>query len=343
MMQFEMMRVTLPLKKTFAISQGSVDVKTNLLVVLNNRYSGEAATSVYYGPTINELEIEISKGIAKLKEFEKLDLDVLKQINKFEIHSIARSALTAMVLNYISGETKRYPWEILSLGTPVGIKSSFTISIESPHNMDEAIAKCSSPILKIKMGSDDDDLIIEMLKKHKGKDFRIDVNGGWEPEKAEKMISLLGEIGVTIIEQPTNIKHISDWPMLKGKDSKVELFVDEGLERLSDYEAVAESIDGVNIKMGKSGGIIEAQVIAQAARKDGKKIMLGCMVETSVGVAQSVYMSSLADYHDLDGPLHLEADIAHGIRYDNEQIEVDREIIGGPILIRDVVDKFINK
>lgn len=71
--------------------------------------------------------------------------------------------------------------------------------------------------------------------------------------------------------------------------------------------------------------------------------MLGCMVETSVGVAQSVYMSSLADYHDLDGPLHLEADIAHGIRYDNEQIEVDREIIGGPILIRDVVDKFINK
>jgi hypothetical protein len=70
-------------------------------------------------------------------------------------------------------------------------------------------------------------------------------------------------------------------------------------------------------------------------------VMLGCMVESSVGIAQSVYMSSLADYYDLDSPQLLEVDIAQGIIYNRETIQVDREIIGGPALKRDVVEKYI--
>jgi hypothetical protein len=71
--------------------------------------------------------------------------------------------------------------------------------------------------------------------------------------------------------------------------------------------------------------------------------MLGCMVESSVGIAQSLYMSSMADYWDLDGPLLIEDDIATGINYSMDTIEVDREIIGGPKLKRDVVEKYINE
>ena len=94
--------------------------------------------------------------------------------------------------------------------------------------------------------------------------------------------------------------------------------------------------------MEKCGGIIEGIKTATQAHQDDKKVMLGCMVESSVGIAQSVYMSAHADYFDLDGPLLLEDDIASGIRYDRESIEVDREIIGGPKLKRDVVEKYIN-
>jgi L-alanine-DL-glutamate epimerase-like enolase superfamily enzyme len=93
--------------------------------------------------------------------------------------------------------------------------------------------------------------------------------------------------------------------------------------------------------MEKSGGIIEASRLARKAREDGKKVMLGCMVESSIGIAQSVYMSSLADYHDLDAPQLLETDIAQGIIYDKDTIHVDREIIGGPALKRDIIEKFI--
>ena len=93
--------------------------------------------------------------------------------------------------------------------------------------------------------------------------------------------------------------------------------------------------------MEKSGGIIEAVKIAQRARKAGRKIMLGCMVSSSVAIAQSLYMSSLADYYDLDGPQLLDEDIASGISYFKESIEVDQEIIGGPKLRREVFEKYI--
>lgn len=343
MIQVETIKVTLPLKKTFTISQGSVEQKTNLLTILNNRYAGEAARSVYYGPSLITLEKDIHKGIAELSKLETLDIDTIAAIGEYKIHAIAKSALVAMVLHYISGETERYPWEILSLGTPVGIKTSFTIGIESPTKLLESVAQCGNPIIKIKMGSDDDYLIIDELKKLSGIDIRVDANGGWSLEKAEEMIALLEKIGVRIIEQPTSVEHIMDWPKLKKTDSEVELFVDEGLDKLSDYHDFEKYIDGINIKMEKSGGILAAKAIAEAARADGVKVMLGCMLESSVGISQSVYLSSMADYYDLDSPQHFEMDIARGINYHNEQIEVDREIIGGPKLIRDLVDRFIEK
>ncbi len=246
-----------------------------------------------------------------------------------------------MVLNYLSGETNRYPWEILDLGTPVGIRNSFTIALDDPEKMLAAIKECEQPIVKIKMGGEHDAEILHGLEAVEGKEIRVDANGGWTPDKAEEMIFHLSRMGIKIIEQPTATEHVKDWPHLKGKQDDVILILDEGLNTLEDYKQFAESVDGVNIKMEKSGGIIEGAKIAKAAREEGKKVMLGCMIESSVGIAQSVYMSSLADYHDLDAPQLLQTDIARGLKYHRNTIEVDREIIGGPKLIRDVVERLI--
>jgi L-alanine-DL-glutamate epimerase-like enolase superfamily enzyme len=223
----------------------------------------------------------------------------------------------------------------------VGIRNSITISIADPAEMIAAIRESDFPIVKVKLGGEGDAELIPMLEEIKDKEIRVDANGGWSPEQAEEMIHHLANLNVTIIEQPTASKHIADWQHIKGKRDDVHLIVDEGLNSMQDYEAMAENCDGVNIKMEKSGGIIEATRIARRAREDKKKVMLGCMVESSVGIAQSVYMSSLADYHDLDAPQLLENDIAQGIIYDKETIQVDAEIIGGPALKRDVVEKYI--
>ncbi len=340
-MQIDSYRVTLPLKKKFAVSKGSAEVKTNVLTILNNRYAGEAAGSVYYGPSVEQMEADLAKGIEYLKTAEPVTVRTLEAINEYDIHPAARAALTGMVLNYLSGESQRYPWEILSLGTPVGIKSSFTVGIDDPAQMIASIKASNHPIIKIKLGTQEDVRIIEGLKDVIGKDIRVDANGGWKPEQAEEMIFRLSKQGVRIIEQPTDPEYIEEWKHLKGRGTGAELIIDEGLRTLEDYERFADHIDGVNIKMEKSGGILEAIRIARKARKDKKKVMLGCMVESSVGIAQSVYMSSLADYCDLDGPQLIEQGIASGITYQRERIEVDREIIGGPRLKRDVVEKYI--
>lgn len=343
MIRVETIKVALPLKKKFAIAGGEASEKTNLITILNNRYSGEAAASVKYGPELEEMEADLRKGIALLRQIKTLDLATLDEISHFDISATARSALSGMVLNYLSGESGRYPWEVVSLGRPVGIKNSLTISIEDPQKVIEEINACEFPIVKVKMGSAYDAELVIALREVSGREIRVDANAAWSPEQAEEMIHHLAETGIRIIEQPTLTEHIADWIHLKGKHDEVELIVDEGMNGLADYQRLAPHCDGVNIKMEKSGGIMEAIRIAKQALQDKKKVMLGCMVESSVGIAQSVYMSSLADYHDLDSPQLLEADIAQGITYNRETIQVDREIIGGPSLKRDVVEKYIRE
>lgn len=340
-MHLESFKVNIPLKKKFMVSKGETTVKTNVITVLNNQYIGEAAGSVIYGPTPEEMESEIARGIKMLSALEKFDLDTLTLIDNFDIHATAKSALIGTVLNYLSGESKRYPWEILSLPSPVGIKSSITVGIDKPAKMIESITNSEYPIIKIKMGNEEDVLILDVLDKIREKTVRVDANGGWSCAKAEEMIHNLAGKNVKLIEQPTDIEFVSEWPHIKGNNENVELILDEGMNTLEDYMKYAEFIDGVNIKMEKCGGILEAVRIAEQAHKDNKKVMFGCMVESSIGIAQSVYASSHADYCDLDGPLLLENDIARGISYDRESIAVDREIIGGPKLKRDILKKYI--
>jgi L-alanine-DL-glutamate epimerase-like enolase superfamily enzyme len=340
-LRVEIFKVNLPLRTRFAVAKGSADVKTNFLVVLNNRYSGEAATSVYYGPTLDDLEKDLRTGARFIEQLGKVEHDTMEKIAALSIHPIARSALTGMIVNYLSGESARYPWEVLSLPTPVGIKSSFTIGIDDPTKMVSAIQSSEYPIVKVKLGGPEDAKVVESLKDVVGKEIRVDANGGWDLARAEEMIYYLAKSGVRIIEQPTEAKLVADWPRLKGKNDVVELIIDEGLESADDFDEVSSHVDGVNIKMEKSGGVLAALSIAAKAKESHKKVMLGCMVSSSIGIAQSVYMSSLADYVDLDGPQLLQNDIARGITFHREQIEVDREIIGGPTLIRDVLEQYI--
>jgi len=340
--ELETFKVSIPLKKKFTVAGGEAIVKTNLLTVLNNRYHGEAAPSVKYGPTIEEIQTDINEGLKYLRSLKQIDHDTLQGIDKLEIHPAARAALMGMVLNYVSGETRRYPWEILELSSPVGIKSSCTVAISDTAEMIADIAASPFPIVKVKMGNEQDLLLLDALGEIKDKEIRVDANGGWSCAKAEEMIYYLASNGVTVIEQPTSAEFVQEWPHLKGKHDQVELIMDEGLNSVEDYEEHSDHIDGVNIKMEKCGGILPSIELARQARSDEKKVMLGCMVESSVGIAQSVYMSSLADYFDLDGPLLLEDDIARGISFDKESIKVDREMIGGPKLRRDVVQKYIS-
>jgi L-Ala-D/L-Glu epimerase len=341
-MNYEISRISLPLKKKFVVAKGEADVKTNILAICDNQYFGEASGSVQYGPSVESMEADLKQGIGYLKKKsrEEITLTTLNEIEEYDIGPAARAALTGMILNYLSAKSLRYPWELLGLEMPEDARTSFTISIDEPLAMLAAIKDSPYPLIKVKLGFYEDKQVVDGFAHVVGKHIRVDVNGGWTPEKAEEMIYYLAKNGVTIIEQPTDPEHTAEWKHIKGHHN-VELFIDEGLNTIEDYERYASNVDGINIKMEKCGGIIAGMRMARKARKEKRKIMLGCMVGSSIGMAQSVYMSTLADYLDLDGPLLLEEDIAAGITYEKEQIHVDREIIGGPKLKRDVVEKYL--
>lgn len=253
------------------------------------------------------------------------------------INPVSQAAVSSLLVNYLSKKGSIYPWEVFDLDEPERIRTSFTISLDDPDKMYECIVASPYPIIKIKLGSDEDEKLIKALDTVTGKSFRIDVNGGWTPEKAERMISLLRNLDIQLIEQPTDIKFIQDWKYIKGH-SKIPLFLDEGLNRLDDYIQYCDYIDGANIKMAKSGGIVEGIRIARRARRDKLRVMLGCMVESSVALSQAVYMASLADYYDFDGPILLENMIAGGIDFNLEKVSVDEDIIGGPKVKKEFLD-----
>jgi len=261
----------------------------------------------------------------------------LDELNEFDINPVSKAGLIGALLHKLSSAEKVYPWELLNLTEPADIRTSYTVSIDDPESMFDEIKSSPYPIIKIKMGFEQDEALLPRLKAVGGKLFRIDANGGWTPEKAERMIYSLNKLDVDVIEQPTGVEYMQDWKYIKGR-SKINFIIDEGLNRLDDYFRYAEYVDGINIKMAKSGGIVEAQKIAARAKKDKLKVMLGCMLESSVGISQSVYLSSLADYFDLDAPLLLKEDVAEGICFQLEKISVDEDIIGGPRMKKEFLD-----
>jgi len=305
------------------------EYKKNYFMVINGRFAGESAPSVAYGPSEEVIINDLKLGLGFLKKNNLDDLTELENIEELSINPVSKAAVLASGLNYISEMKQKFPWEILNIPPPQEIRTSFTVSIDQPDKMIQEIKSSQYPLIKIKMGSQNDFELVELLKDISGKRFRIDANGGWDAETAEQMLYSLRKFDVDLIEQPTSIEYVKDWKYIRAK-SEILFIMDEGLNSVEDYEKYSDYIDGVNIKMAKSGGILQALKIAKMAKKDRLRVMLGCMVETSVGIAPSVYLSSFADFFDLDGPLLIKENIASGIDFNLDKISVDEDIIGGP-------------
>jgi L-alanine-DL-glutamate epimerase-like enolase superfamily enzyme len=299
---------------------------------LDGQAYGEAARSIYYGPSEEVILADIQRGLEYIRQVDgPISVTDLEGLSLLKINSVPQAALTTALLHYISVRDYIYPWKILKLEKPPQIITSFTAGIDELNKMIAEIANSKFYNIKIKMGFEGDEEMIPALGKINNKIFRVDANGGWDLDKAQRMIQKLDRIGVEIIEQPTKQEYVKEWKYIKGR-AKASIIIDEGLNNITDYESCADYVDGINIKMSKSGGAIEGKRLALRAKKDKLKVMLGCMLESSIGISAAVYISSLADYFDLDGPLLLSEDPASGLKYDIDKIIVDDDIIGGPKL-----------
>jgi L-alanine-DL-glutamate epimerase-like enolase superfamily enzyme len=196
-------------------------------------------------------------------------------------------------------------------------ESSFTIGIDRPEVMAAKTREASGyPVLKMKLGSPDDRANFAAVRgAADGRRMRVDANAGWKTkEDALKNIEwLAGEGSVEFVEQPMPPElPTSDWAWLKAR-SPLPLFGDELYQQASDATRCAECVHGVNVKLVKTGGVTQGQLALEAARAQGLKTMLGCMIESSVLITAAAHLASLTDYLDLDGNVLITNDPYQGV------------------------------
>ena len=211
--------------------------------------------------------------------------------------------------------------------TPV---TTFSIGIDTPEKTRQKLDEAAQfPVLKIKVGLDSDEETMETVRRFTNKPLRVDANEGWkDKEAAVRKINWLEKMGVQFIEQPMPAAMIEETRWVRSR-VHIPIIADEACMHASDIPKLKDAFDGVNIKLDKSGGILEAYRMIQVARSLGMKTMLGCMVSSSVSVTAAAHLSPLVDYADLDGNLLISNDPYRGVTVkDGKLILPDRPGLG---------------
>lgn len=218
-------------------------------------------------------------------------------------------------------------WSHLNLPNPNGIRCCKSIGIpDDLMKFQDQVAEMAQQfsVIKLKLGSGllHRDETIVRLAREAAPDvtFIADANGGWLPLQAARILPVLGSMGLQAIEQPVSHRGgIKLWRKLRRtlKDEPVPtLLADESAHTAEDVSALAGLADGVNVKLLKCGGITNALRMIETARALGMKVMLGCMIETQVGIAYAAQLAGLADWVDLDGHLFLPHEGPDRVRFD---------------------------
>jgi L-alanine-DL-glutamate epimerase-like enolase superfamily enzyme len=193
--------------------------------------------------------------------------------------------------------------------------TTFSIGIDTPEITKQKTREAEEyPILKIKVGLSTDEPTIEAVRSVTKKPLRVDANEGWtDKEEAVRKINWLETQGVEFIEQPMPAAMIEETRWVHSR-VHIPIIADEACERPTDIAKLVGAYDGINVKLDKCGGVMQAHRMIQMAKALGMRTMLGCMVSSSVTVTAAAHLSPLVDYADLDGNLLIANDPYRGVR-----------------------------
>lgn len=320
---------TLKLKHTFTLannSRNTTDVMLTKIHHENHIGFGEASMPPYLGETHKSVGEFLSK--VKLEQFTNpLDIkEIMDYVDNIAPGNNAAKASVDIALHDLCGKMYNKPlyeyWDLDKTQTP---ETSFTIGIDEESVIRQKISEAEKyNILKVKLGSENDKKLIEIINSATDKPIIADVNQGWQDKDfALDMIKFLAGKNIRLIEQPLPKEFIDETAWLT-ENSPLPIFADESVKRLSDLEAIKGVYSGVNIKLMKSTGLQEAYKMIKYAKGNNIQVMLGCMTETSCAVSAAAQLSPLADWADLDGNLLITNDPYKGIEIINGKIELNK-------------------
>ncbi len=319
--------ITLELRTTFRIAHGASEQRHNVVISLEQgglRGLGEAAAVPYYGET----QTGITEYLAGMREPLGKDPSLLEDIlANLPPGSLAGRAGIDMALHDLWARQIGQPlYRLLGLNPTKLPQTSFTIPIEEPEVAAERAQQSGYPIIKVKLGSSQDVETIAAIRAASSARLRVDANASWGREQALDLIPRLAEYDLELVEQPLEVDDLEGLRWLRSKlqaqGVAVPLFADESVRRAKDVAAHAGAVDGVVIKLMKSGGIREALRAIHTARAVGMQVMLSCMVESSLSVTAAAHLAPLCDIVDLDGPLLIKNDPFSGLQYQGAEIRL---------------------
>src|SRR6266550_77247 len=314
-----------PLRQPFRISRGSrTEARIVVLTVSDGKHigRGEAVPLARYNQSIASV----------LAQIESIQGD--KNLNRQCLQDLlpagaARNALDCALWDLEAKISGKRVWELAEIPIVHVVETSFTISLDTPEKMGAAAkANARLPMLKLKLGGDDPDLArVETVRETASATrLLIDANESWSPEHYQKIVPALKQLGVELIEQPFPTKTDE---VLETLDHPIPVCADESCHTTADLARLTNRYEMINVKLDKTGGLTEALRLCKHARESGFKLLIGCMVGTSLSMAPARLLASASDYVDLDGPLLLARDRDCGLTYENNQIGLpDRQLWG---------------
>jgi L-alanine-DL-glutamate epimerase-like enolase superfamily enzyme len=300
------------------------ETRVVVVTVTDGRHTGrgEAAPIRRY----NQSPASVLTQIESIKSVQHLDR---QRIQKLLPAGAARNALDCAFWDLEAKISGKRAWELANIPLAHEVTTSFTISLDTPAAMAAAAkANATAPILKLKLGGDDPDLARVKAVREAAPAARllVDANESWTSDHYCKVAPSLRQFGVELIEQPFPADADE---VLETLDHPIPICADESCHTTADLPRLKNRYEMVNVKLDKTGGLTEALFLSERAREAGFKLLIGCMVCTSLGIAPARLLASAADYVDLDSPLILAGDRHHAVPYDNGRIGIPpRELWG---------------
>lgn len=310
-------KISLKLINPFRLSYGVSEERQAFWLRLENDQGwGEGTIPPYYHVDDAEMRACWDKAACSRLPFPDDPAGIEAWVGR-EGPAPARTALELALHDRIARQRQVPLFELLGLPKPVPQPTSFTIAIDTPEAMAAMALKVRDfPVIKVKLGSEDDRSRLAAIRAARPDvRLRVDANAGWTFEGARALMRSLEEFNLELIEQPLPKEEIEGMGNLQ-QETSIPIVADESVQTLEDVERLGKAgVAGINLKLMKVGGLSAALRILKLAKAFNMKVMLGCMIETSLGTTAMAHLSGCADWLDLDAPMLISNDPFEGLTY----------------------------
>ena len=290
---------------------------------------GEAAPSRRYGETAESVAAALEDLLPLIGDDPYATGAIERRLDgHLWENASAKTAISAALYDLVGRRHGLPLYRWLGLDLARVPPTSFTIGIAEPEEMRRKVEEASAyPILKIKMGFAGDVEVLERIRAMTDKPIRVDANEGWTRSEALARLPALEDLGVELLEQPVPAADRDGLALVSGATA-IPVVADESCRTTADLAGLLGVVDAVNVKLAKTGSIGEAVRLMTAARALHFGVFLGCMVESSLGIAAAAHLAPLADWVDLDGHLLLSDDPFEGLRLEDGRVLPDPDAPG---------------